>query len=281
MSLFLLRRSRRWRTVAAVSWKWKIADIAPIVRGKQENRSESRVLHEETVFTDTAFPKRHLTHSRSPASCLFETIIYSDGLSPARETVLELLLRRMSDPGQLVEIVVRPKVSAKVDEPNPFVVTPPIAATGASTPKNDVLSGKDDVAQAATAMVATPAPSANELQCLLLSVATAEGVSRIKALQHRSQEKNTGDRRDSGRRSVEDGTALTGGVGEAAVEMLGRLMNQLLSRCVGNRVGIVDVVLAYMLRKACSSLVLQMAVFGDHCGFTMRRGYEKCCCNHS
>ncbi|CAN0514281.1 unnamed protein product, partial [Ectocarpus sp. 12 AP-2014] len=124
----------------------------------------------------------------------------SDGLSPARETVLELLLRRMSDPGQLVEIVVRPNVSATVNEPNPFVVTPPIVATGASTPKNEgVLPGKDDVAKAATAMVATPAPSANELQCLLLSVATAEGISRIKALQHRSQEKSTEDRRDSGR----------------------------------------------------------------------------------
>lgn len=158
----------------------------------------------------------------------------------------------MSDPGQLVEIVVRPNVSAKANEPNPFVVTPPIAATGASTPKNEgVLPGKDDVAKAATAMVSTPAPSANELQCLLLSVATAEGVSRIKALQHRSQEKVTGYRKHSGRRSVEDGPALTGGVGEAAVEMLGRLTNQLLSRCVRNRVGVVDAVLAYVFRKAC------------------------------
>lgn len=47
----------------------KIADFAPTVRCKQDHRSESSGPHDETVFTGTAFPKRHLTHSRSPASC--------------------------------------------------------------------------------------------------------------------------------------------------------------------------------------------------------------------
>lgn len=149
----------------------------------------------------------------------------------------------MSDPGQLVELVSHiPQPSdsnapsagpTSTTEVNPFVVPSPVAAAGSSASTSEpVSSGDTDVAKMAAAMVSSPSPSAIELQCLLLSVATAEGVSKIKAL----HEGGTGRRGKAGnggkgsrRGSVEEGAAQ-GGVGEAAVGMLGRLTNQLLSR---------------------------------------------------
>lgn len=149
----------------------------------------------------------------------------------------------MSDPGQLVELVSHiPQPSdsnapsagtTNTTEANPFVVPAPVTAAGSSASMNEhVSSGDAGIAKTAMAMVAAPAPSAIELQCLLLSVATAEGVSNIKALQQRGTGRRgkVGDGgKDSGRGSMDEG-AVQGGVGEAAVEMLGRLTNQLLSR---------------------------------------------------
>lgn len=183
----------------------------------------------------------------------------SHGLSPARETVLELLLRRMSDPGQLVELVSHiPQPSdpmapsagtTSTTEANPFVVPSPVSAAGSSaSTSKPVSSGDAHVANMAAAMVSSPSPSAIELQCLLLSVATAEGVSKIKAL----HEGGAGRRgkagyggKDSRRGSAEEG-AGQGGVGEAAVEMLGRLTNQLLSRSA--RIPVFVVLLAVVIR---------------------------------
>eukprot|EP00752_Nemacystus_decipiens_P002251 g2132.t2 len=174
----------------------------------------------------------------------------SDGLSPARQTVLELLLRRMSDPSQLVELVSHippssdPAASAAgASAANPFVIpttaTPTAAVAVVSPAMGEAVSSSAgaDVAKTATGMVAGPAPSAIELQCLLLSVATAEGVSKIKALQRQESGGATAGGGggegadcggDSGRGGTKDG-AVQGGVGEAAVEMLERLTNQLLS----------------------------------------------------
>lgn len=63
-------------------------------------------------------------------------------------------------------------------------------------------------------MSTATAPSGVELQSLLLAVATAEGVSKIKAFRERNTTWNS---------------LVKGGIGEAAVEILGRLTNQLLS----------------------------------------------------
>lgn len=165
----------------------------------------------------------------------------SAGLSPAREAVLELLLRRMSDPGQLVELVSHipqpdsstPSAGTNTAEANPFMPPSPVAAAGSSASMTEpVSSGNVDIAKTAAVTVAAPSPSAIELQCLLLSVATAEGVSKIKALQQGGAGrggKARGGGKDSRQESLEEG-AVQGGVGEAAVEMLGRLTNQLLSR---------------------------------------------------
>ncbi|CAM9746464.1 unnamed protein product, partial [Laminaria digitata] len=122
----------------------------------------------------------------------------SDNLSPARETVLALLLARMSDPNQLVELVYckasQPKSraplnnsdgSATAAEVNPFVVPSPKSAQDApSLAIGNVSIGGTDVA-VATATTSASAPSAIELQSLLLAVATAEGVSKIQALRRR------------------------------------------------------------------------------------------------
>ncbi|CAM9143892.1 unnamed protein product [Scytosiphon promiscuus] len=180
----------------------------------------------------------------------------SAGLSPAREAVLELLLRRMSDPGQLVELVSHiPSSSpdattvsagatnANSNEANPFTITPSVdesvaameaelSANEGVQPVNENIPSPDvDFAKKAVAMVAAPAPSAIELEGLLLSVATAEGISKIKALEQQfdAHRDKMGDRgNDAGQKNLEKNPAQ-GGVGEAAVEMLGRLTNQLLS----------------------------------------------------
>ena len=160
----------------------------------------------------------------------------------------------MSDPGQLVELVSHippppdPAASAAgtaAATANPFVVPTPATPTAAAAVVSPAIgeavsssAGADAATKTAMGMVATPAPSAIELQCLLLSVATAEGVSKIKALQRREEGGGAGEgggkvaerAGDSGGRvgSAND-DAVHGGVGEAAVEMLGRLTNQLLS----------------------------------------------------
>lgn len=159
----------------------------------------------------------------------------------------------MSDPGQLVELVSHiPSSSqdpsalssgatnANRNGANPFIVASSVAALGADLSVNepvqarneDVLSGNADVAKKAVAMVATPAPSAIELECLLLSVATAEGISKIKALQQQrgGRRDKTGDEGNDPWQKKGEKNPAQGGVGEAAVEMLGRLTNQLLSR---------------------------------------------------
>lgn len=155
----------------------------------------------------------------------------------------------MSDPGQLVELVSHIPLSsdsaiassaAGTTAINPFVVPAPAtpAAAAAAVVSHAVdeaapSSGGADVAKTAMGVVAAPAPSAIELQCLLLSVATAEGVSKIKALQRWKGGAGNGGKvadrgGDSGRGSRKE-DAVQGGVGGAAVEMLGRLTNQLLS----------------------------------------------------
>lgn len=169
----------------------------------------------------------------------------SEGLSPARETVLELLLRRMSDPDQLVEFVSHVPPPLKKNkarngddgiEANPFIVSPSVEqARGPSRMGDGTSLNEEDAAKTATAaaVAVEPAPSPIRLQSLLLAVATSDGISKIKALKP-LYVKSSGDADElkfakGGRR---EGGTVQGGVGAAAVEMLGRLTNQLLSRCV-------------------------------------------------
>lgn len=80
------------------------------------------------------------------------------------------------------------------------------------------------------------APSPMELQSLLLRVGTAEGIAQIKATGRQVGIEFDGGYLGGGTvdnahgRGSGDGSSVPGGVGEAAVEMLGRLTNQLLSR---------------------------------------------------
>lgn len=151
----------------------------------------------------------------------------------------------MSDPGQLVELVshIPPSSSdpatllagtsdATSNEANPFVVATSAVAPGGDRSVNDDVQSAD--ANVAKRAVAVPAPSAIELECLLLSVATAEGISKIKALQEQRDgcRDKAGDEGHDPGQTVGEKHPVQGGVGEATVEMLGRLTNQLLSRFV-------------------------------------------------
>ena len=106
---------------------------------------------------------------------------------------------------------------------NPFIALPPLPeASGASAADSASAAGAD-----ADASSAIPAPSSIELQSLLLAVATAEGVSKMKALgSSYFHESDAGSGRDP---AGGDTCVLRGGIGEAAVEMLGRLTNHILS----------------------------------------------------
>lgn len=140
----------------------------------------------------------------------------------------------MSDPGQLVELfspahALEPESEAAVaNEANPFVAQP-AAVTGASTVASGVSPGNGDSSRSPAG---APAPSAIELQSLLLAVATAEGVSELKAMGRRGGGNRGDDGGDEDKKeaggSIED-QVVAGRVGVAAVEMLGRLTNQLLS----------------------------------------------------
>lgn len=149
----------------------------------------------------------------------------------------------MSDPNQLVELVYCKASQSKTKTPlnndanaaevNPFIVPSPKSAQNAPslTRGNASIGGAD--ASSAVAAAAVPAPSAIELQSLLLAVATAEGVSKIQAL--RKQGDGSGGAGD-GPEGAESGGKGDGaaerGVRGAAMEMLERLTNQLISTCV-------------------------------------------------
>lgn len=167
----------------------------------------------------------------------------SDNLSPARETVLALLLGRMSDPNQLVELVYCKASQSTTRTPlnndgnaaevNPFIIPSPESAQDAPSPTSGNASfGGTGVASAAAA-AAVPAPSAIELQSLLLAVATAEGVSKIQALRQRGgRSGGAGDRPRGAESGGKGDDAAERGVRGAAMEMLERLTNQLISTCV-------------------------------------------------
>lgn len=145
--------------------------------------------------------------------------------------MLELLLRRMSDPGQIAELVSRIPPHSETGD-NPFVIAVPEATGGFSSAGEDVFTGDGDGAKTvADASNVVPAPSAIELQCLLLAVATSEGVSKIQALGQRGAQGggDVGEGNASGGGGRLEGGAVRGRVGNAAVEMLGRLTNDLLS----------------------------------------------------
>lgn len=142
----------------------------------------------------------------------------------------------MSDPGQLVGLFYRERrlepsedTAFANEATNPFMAQP-AAVAGVSILTSGASSGDRDDSRSSPA--GAPAPSAIELQSLLLAVATAEGVSKLKTMGKRGGgdrgDGDTGDKREVGG-SVE-GQVMAGRVGEAAVEMLGRLTNQLLSR---------------------------------------------------
>lgn len=167
----------------------------------------------------------------------------SDNLSPARETVLALLLGRMSDPNQLVELVYRKRSQSKTKTPlnndanaaevNPFIVPSPKSAQSVpSLTRGNASIGGTGVSSAAAA-AAVPAPSAIELQSLLLAVATAEGVSKIQALRKRGDGSGgAGDGPEGAESGGKGDGAAERGVRGAAMEMLERLTNQLISTCV-------------------------------------------------
>lgn len=107
---------------------------------------------------------------------------------------------------------------------NPFVVTQPAVVT----PRASSRRGENNYSEGGDFLRSVvPAPSAFELQSLLLAVATAEGISKMNALGRRGG--CNGDDADSDESAVEHGVGK-GEIGEAAVEMLGRLTSQLLSR---------------------------------------------------
>lgn len=176
----------------------------------------------------------------------------------------------MSDPGQLVELMAQPSSSPRLPVGLPasagFSINPIVNNTSdpmhansnlTNSSTNDTVGGVTDaLAGASGTLVKTsggrvgasvthsahpemcvgfgsPAPSPMELQSLLLNVATAEGVARINSigLSVALRVRNEGGvgLGGVGRQRTGDGS-LSGGVGEAAVEMLGRLTNQLLSR---------------------------------------------------
>lgn len=178
----------------------------------------------------------------------------SDGLSPARETVLELFLRRMSEPAQLVELMysrsanstnARGGLEARESESSsPFIIQPGsmIGVAGVAVPQDArvrTTSGVDSAASRGlcvekpsvsdTQRAASHAPTILELQSLLLKVAIAEGIEQVKAM--------GGDTPKHGRSrsapfAIRGLQGVGGGkIGQAAVEMLGRLTNQALSGC--------------------------------------------------
>lgn len=200
----------------------------------------------------------------------------SDGLSSARQTVLQLLLRRMSDPGQLVELMAPGSSSSRSPDGlsathdadvNPFVIpsetwpnsgnhsnfdggTEPSPAAsssgvvgarvGALKPSADKTESSEGGNVALTSLPSTlagpglPPPSPMELQSLLLNVATAETSMKIDAWGNQASSGVGGEGKEGGSGGT-DGEVKSegyssGGVGEAAVEMLGRLTNQLVSR---------------------------------------------------
>lgn len=199
----------------------------------------------------------------------------SDGLSSTRQTVLQLLLRRMSDPGQLVELMASgssPSTSlnglpaAHDAAVNPFVIPSetwpssrnrasfdsgtdptPVASSGLSgarlgalKPPANTMDSPEGGNIALTSLPSTlagpdlPPPSPMELQSLLLNVATAETIMKIDAWGNQASSGVGGGGRGGELEGiggeVKRGGNLSGGVGEAAVEMLGRLTNQLVSR---------------------------------------------------
>lgn len=163
--------------------------------------------------------------------------------------MLELFLRRMSEPAQLVELMFRipsrsedhgGAASADSDSMNPFGVPPPaLEASVAGVPEDGGVQatsmssvGRSGRGNSETTRPSPPrkaeqrAPSPMELQSLLLKVATAEGIAKIKAMGGR-----TGKQEDVDTDGAQGSdTSGSGRVGEAAVEMLGRLTNQALSR---------------------------------------------------
>lgn len=136
----------------------------------------------------------------------------------------------MSDPNQLVELVyfkATPSNSRglpnNATEVNPFVILSPEPAQDAPPlPSVNALSGGADVVSTAATRT-VPAPSAIELQSLLLAVATAEGVSKMRTLRLR------GSASDGAEGSEKGDGAEERGVRGAAMEMLERLTNQLIS----------------------------------------------------
>lgn len=149
----------------------------------------------------------------------------------------------MSDPIQLVELVYCKASQSTTRTPldndgnaaevNPFIIPSPNSAQDApSLTSGNASPGGTGVASAAAA-AAVPAPSAIELQSLLLAVATAEGVSKIQALRHRGGRSTGAADRPGGAESGGKGDdAVERGVRGAAMEMLERLTNQLISTCV-------------------------------------------------
>lgn len=184
--------------------------------------------------------------------------------------MLELLLRRMSDPSQLVELMAQPSSSPRSPGGlparagpgiNPFVITSdqmPANSDRTNRSTNDTaadgVGGVVDALQGAPETLAntadaraganathfarpgkvvdpvSPALSPMELQSLLLNVATAEGIAKITAMARRAASGVNSEGGGVGFEGIGGDGGLSGGVGEAAVEMLGRLTNQLLSR---------------------------------------------------
>lgn len=163
--------------------------------------------------------------------------------------VLELFLRRMSEPAQVVELICKaatqpeassPGVTAGLGDGRPLDSSSVRSAAVEADPAG-VLSdarrgarGLDTLAASSgwsggasaretpdsgLAKAAPYAPHPIELQSLLLRVATAEAAIEIKAMGSRAQKKEGG--------AVQGNPG--GRVGQAAVEMLGRLANQTLS----------------------------------------------------